>query len=408
MARHIHRLSDVKIRTLRKKGLHADGLGLYLKVTESGSKSWILRFAMGGKRRDMGLGVYPSISLAGARELAKDAHTAIQRGIDPVDFRRDRVAGTRSETKVTTFGEAGRRYMDAHEAGWKNEKHRWQWKQTLEDVAGPILGEMSVAAINTNHVLKVLEPIWHKKPETATRLRGRIEAVLDWCKARGLCSGENPARWRGHLDKLLPARAKFRKVKHHAALPWREIPEFMRELRAVQSISARALEFTILTAARTGETIGATSQEIDQRAATWTIPPERMKAGVEHRVPLTAAALATLDAVPRFEGNPYLFPGGRRGQGFSNMAMLKLLREMRPGMTVHGFRSSFRDWVAEMTSFPRELAEVALAHIVGNAVERAYQRGDLFEKRRKLMEAWADFCERGVTSAEVVRLHAHA
>lgn len=408
MARHIYRLSDVKIRALRKKGLHADGLGLYLRVRESGNKSWIFRFAIAGRRRDMGFGGYPAVPLTAARDLAKEAQIAIQRGIDPVEARLDRVAGIRSQAKVTTFGEAGRRYFDAHEAGWKNEKHRWQWRQTLEDVAGPILGEMSVAAIDTNHVLKVLEPIWHKTPETATRLRGRIEAVLDWSKARGLRNGENPARWRGHLDHLLPAPAKFRKIKHYAALPWRELPEFMCELRAVQSISARALEFTILTAARTGETIGATSREIDPRAATWTIPAGRMKAGVEHRVPLTTAALAALDAVPRFEGNPHLFPGGRRGQGFSNMAMLKLLREMRPKMTTHGFRSSFRDWVAEMTSFPRELAEVALAHAVGNAVERAYQRGDLFEKRRKLMEAWADFCARGVTVAEVVPLHARA
>jgi integrase len=265
----------------------------------------------------MGLGVYPSIPLTAARDLAKEAQIALQRGIDPVEARLDRVAGIRSQAKVTTFAEAGRRYMDAHEAGWKNDKHRWQWKQTLEDVAGPVLGEMSVGAIDTNHVLKVLEPLWHKTPETATRLRGRIEAVLDWCKARGLRNGENPARWRGHLDKLLPAPAKFRKVQHYAALPWRELPEFMRELRAVHSMSARALEFTILTAARTGETIGATLREIDQRAAAWTIPADRMKAGAEHRVPLTAAALAALDAIPRFDGNPHLFPGGRRGQGFS-------------------------------------------------------------------------------------------
>ena len=287
MARHIHRLSDVKIRTLRKKGLHADGLGLYLKVTELGSKSWIFRFGIAGKRRDMGLGVSPAISLAEARQLAKEAHAAISRGIDPVEARRERIAGTRSQAKVTTFEEAGRRYMDAHEAAWKNDKHRWQWKQTLQDLAGPILDEMSVAAIDTNHVLKVLEPLWHKTPETASRLRGRIEAVLDWSAARGLRSGENPARWRGHLDKLLPAPAKFRKVKHHAALHWRDVPEFLRELRAVQSISSRALEFTILTAARTGETVGATLREIDQRAAAWTIPAGRMKAGVEHRVPLT-------------------------------------------------------------------------------------------------------------------------
>ena len=235
-------------------------------------------------------------------------------------------------------------------------------------------------------MLQVLEPLWTTTPETASQLRGRIEQVLDWCKARGLSSGENPARWKNHLEKLLPARSKLSRVKHHAALSWRELPAFMRELRDAQSISARALEFTILTAARTGETIGATWGEIDQREAIWTIPAARMKGGVEHRVPLTAAAFATLDRGLRLAGNPFIFPGARRGLGLSNMSMLKVLRDMRPGLTTHGFRSSFRDLAAEATNVPREIAEMCLAHRAGSAVELAYRRGDVLEKRRHLMQ----------------------
>jgi integrase len=405
MARQIFRLSDTKIRSLRKKGLHADGQSLYLRITESGSKSWIFRFMLGGRRRDMGLGHYPSITLSEARELAREAHAAIQRGIDPVEARRERIAGARPQPKITTFQEAADLYIAAHECSWKNEKHRWQWRQTINDYAGPALGHLGVAAVSTHDVLKAIEPLWREKPETASRLRGRIEAVLGWAAARGLRSGENPARWRGHIGKLLPARAKVQKVQHHPALPWREVPDFVRELREIETISARALEFTMLTAARTGEVIGATWREIDRRNKSWLIPDDRMKAGVAHRIPLSAAAIALLDDLARLEDNPHIFPGARRAHGLSNMTMLKLLRQLRPGLTVHGFRSSFRVWAAEATNFPREIAEMCLAHQVGNAAERAYQRADLLEKRRKLMDAWAEYCGRD-TRGRIVPMHA--
>lgn len=396
MARQIFRLSDMKIKSLRKKGLHADGQSLYLRITDSGTKSWIFRFMLGGRRRDMGFGHYPSITLSEARELAREAHAAIQRGIDPVEARRERIAGARPQPKVTTFQEAADLYIAAHEKSWKNEKHRFQWRQTINDYAGPALGGLNVAAIGTHDVLKAIEPLWSEKSETASRLRGRIEAVLDWAAARGLRSGENPARWRGHIDKLLPARAKVRKVQHHPALPWQEVPALIGELRKMGTITAKALEFTILTAARTGEVIGASWDEIDGHSKSWVIPDERMKAGVRHRVPLSTATVALLDDLPRLEGNAHVFPGARRGRGLSSMTMLKLFQEFRPGLTVHGFRSSFRDWVGEATNFPREIAEMCLAHQVGTSVERAYQRGDLFEKRRKLMQAWTDFCGRDV------------
>jgi integrase len=376
MARHINRLSDLKIRALKHGGMFNDGDGLYLKVTEAGSRSWIFRYMQGGKRRDMGLGRYPGVSLAEARQLAKEAYVSIQRGVDPIEDRRAKVSAGRT-SKAVTFAEAAERYIVAHESGWRNAKHRYQWRQTLIAAhAGPILGEMDIAAIDANDILRVLEPIWTAKPDTATRTRGRIEAVLDWAKVRGLRDGENPARWKGHLKHLLPARNKQNGIQHYAALPWREMPEFMVQLRAIDAIGARALEFTILTAARTIETLGAQWSEIDFAASVWQVPGERMKAGKEHRVPLTAEALAILGDVPRLQGNPFIFPGAKKGRGLSNLAMLMTLRRIRPGLTVHGFRSSFRDWAAENTNFPREIGEAALAHTIGNAVERSYRRGD--------------------------------
>jgi integrase len=302
-----------------------------------------------------------------------------------------------------TFRQCAERMIASHEAAWKNPKHRAQWKATLATYAYPMFGDLSVAAVDNGLVLKVLEPLWTTKPETAGRVRGRIEAVLDWAKARGYREGENPARWRGHLDKLLPNRRKVRAVKNHAAMPYRDIPDFMAELRDHTGVSARALEFAILTAGRTSEVIGATWSEIDLKSGVWTIPASRMKAGKEHRVPLSAPALELLKALPR-EGQ-HVFMGGRAGKPLSNMALLELMRGMKPGFVPHGFRSTFRDWAAETTAFPSEVVEMALAHAISSKVEAAYRRGDLFEKRRALMTAWAHHCMPHLREENVVDLH---
>jgi integrase len=295
-----------------------------------------------------------------------------------------------------TFKDCAERYIEAHRPGWKNPKHAKQWPSTLEDYVYPVFGPIPVQAVDVGLVMKALEPIWKTKPETASRVRGRIESILDWATARGYRQGENPARWRGHLDKLLPARGKVQKVKHHAALPYGEMGDFVAELRGQEGVAARALEFLILTATRTGEVIGARWDEFDLAKKVWTVPGERMKAGKEHRVPLSERALAIIEEMKGqgVNDHPFLFPGGRPGKPLSNMAMLKLLQRMDRGdLTAHGFRSTFRDWAAEMTHFPTEVAEMALAHTVSDKVEAAYRRGDLFQKRRELMEAWARYCE---------------
>lgn len=320
------------------------------------------------------------------------------------------------EAKAVTFKQCARSYIKAHRAGWRNAKHAAQWEATLDTYAEPIIGSLPVHAIDTALVMKVLEQevkagpnepcasLWTVKPETASRLRGRIESILDWARVRGYREGENPARWRGHLDKLLPARSKVRTVRHHPALPHCELPEFISALRVQEGVAARALEFTILTAARTGEAIGARWSEIDRRNKVWTVPSSRMKSGKEHRVPLSARALAMLDEMAPLAaldgsqdaGEPFVFPGGRSGRPLSNMAFLMLLRRMkRSGLTAHGFRSSFRDWAAERTNYPREAIELALAHKIGDKVEAAYRRGDLFEKRRRLMAEWDRYCISG-------------
>ena len=390
MAKQTHKLTDLKIKALKKSGLHGDGDGLYLKLSPTGTRSWMFRFKIDGAPSKMGLGPYPAISLSEARNRARDARAQLVRSINPLVERRQRAA-QKTVKHAVTFAEATERYIAAQESSWRNTKHRQQWRNTLATYAAPVIGKTPVGEIVMDDVMRVIEPIWQTKPETASRVRGRIENVLDWAKVRGLRSGENPAAWRGHLSHVLPARNKARSVQHHAALPWRQMPQFMTALRANSSISAKALEFTILTAARTSEAVEAKWAEVDLEMGTWTVPKQRMKADREHRVPLTDAAVAALAALPRIEGNDYLFPGARKGRPLSNMAMLELLRGMRPGLTVHGFRSTFRDWAAEATSLPRELAEAALAHATGSAVERAYQRGDLFEKRRELMTAWAEF-----------------
>jgi len=391
--RTLNRLSTVKVARLNHKGMHADGGGLYLRISESGTKGWIFRFGENSRLHDMGLGPAHTISLARARELARECRELRLQGIDPIAHRRASLAARRaSEARAMTFKQCAEAYMASHEDAWRNARHREQWRRSLMMYVYPVFGELSVAAIDIGLVMKVIEPLWKTKTETGSRVRGRIESILDWARVRGFRSGENPARWRGHLDHLLPARSKLRRVKHFAALPYAEIGGFMAALRQQTSMGARALEFTILAAARTGEIIGATWDEIDLAARTWTIPGSRMKGGKEHKVPLSAAATAVLKDMAAIRHSEFVFPGARGGRPLSAMAMAMSLRRMRrDDLTTHGFRSTFRDWASERTSFPREVAEMALAHAIPSAVEAAYRRGDLFEKRRRLMEAWADF-----------------
>ncbi|CCD86706.1 putative phage integrase [Bradyrhizobium sp. ORS 285] len=396
MAHLVGRLTALKVTKVKKPGMYADGAGLYLQVTGDGentpAKSWIFRFTLRGRSREMGLGSFSIFGLGEARAKAAEYRRQVYEGIDPIEARRAQRAQAELEAAAAlTFKECTKQYLAAHSAGWRNAKHAAQWSSTLETYAEPVVGSLSVHSIDTALVMKIIEPLWSKKPETASRLRGRIEAVLDWATVRGFRQGENPARWRGHLDKLLPARAKVRKVKHHAALPYDELPAFMTALRAQDGVAARALEFLILTAARTGEVIGARPEEIKDNF--WTVPAGRMKASKEHRVPLSAAALAIVEKLRKEQGGAYLFPGGKRDNPLSNMAMLALLDRMgRSDLTAHGFRSTFRDWAAERTNYPNEVVEMALAHTINSKVEAAYRRGDLFEKRKSLMSDWATFC----------------
>jgi integrase len=404
------KLSAAKIAKLdlKKQAQYGDGRGLWLQVSAFGTRSWILRYMIAGRARVMGLGPYPEVTLAEARERAAGARKQIRDGIDPIDARREkRMAAKIEAAKLTSFAQCVEEYLETHESAWKNQKHRAQWRSTIATYAHPIIGKLPVAAIDTALVLKVLRPIWLKKPETASRLRGRIERILAWATVSEYRQGENPARWRGHLQEMLPAKTRVRNVKHHSALPYKDVPTFMAQLRGRDSISARALEFTILNANRTGEAIGAKWDEVDFSTKVWTVPADRMKAGKEHRVPLTDRAMEILKLLPRERENPYVFVSGKKGTALSNMAMLELLRGMSGnGYTVHGFRSSFRDWCAEQTNYPRELAEAALAHTLPDKVERAYQRGDLLEKRRRLMSEWAKFCAKPVAkSGDVVALH---
>jgi integrase len=395
MARQVQRLSARSVAAERKPGMHADGLGLYLYVSKSGAKSWIYRFMLRGRSRDMGLGGLDVVSLSEARERALEARKLVKAGIDPIEERNaERAREAVDAASRMTFADCARALIKSHEAGWRNPKHRQQWRNTLATYAYPVFGNLPVDTVDTGLVMKVIEPLWTTKTETASRLRGRIEAVLDWAAARGYRSGENPARWRGHLDKLLPRREKVQRVQHHPAMSYEDVAAFMQALRDREGFAARGLEFLILTAARPGEVYGAAWDEIDLDKAVWTIPDGRMKAGMEHRVPLTDRAIVLLQEMQRLRISNFVFPGQGPGRPLSNMAFLQLLKRMGHGdLTAHGFRSTFRDWAAERTSFPRELAEKALAHAVGNKVEAAYQRGDLFDKRRKLMDAWAQYCD---------------
>lgn len=369
------KLTHRRVQTLREPGRYADGGNLYLQITSSGSRSWAFRYMRHGKARQMGLGPVDLVSLSEARETARTLRRQLFDGIDPLEIKH-------SSAPSVTFEDAATRLVEALRPGWKNAKHAAQWPATLQTYAFPVLGAKAVDQITTDDVLACLEPIWTAKPETASRLRGRIQRVLDFAATRGWRKGENPARWTGHLAHMLPARSKVRAVRNHASIPWQDMPAFWTELTRRDSLSALALQFTILCAARTSETIGATWSELDDDV--WTIPGSRMKAGVPHRIPLVPAMVAVLNRVPRFDNEPRIFP-------VSNMAQLELLRGMQPGKTVHGFRASFKTWALEHTAHPREIIEHALAHTIVNKAEAAYIRGDALEKRRRLMIDWAEF-----------------
>jgi integrase len=407
MTKNIHRLTAMAVTHSSKPGLYPDGAGLYLRVARNGSKSWAFRFTLNGKPREMGLGGLTKVSLADARNKATEARRMLSDGYDPVTLRQEEEARRAAAEKQTaahsmTFDKCAEAYISAHEISWRNEKHRQQWRNTLTTYVSPVFGVTPVQNVDIDLVMKVIEPLWSVKTETARRVRGRIEVILDWARVRGYRTGENPARWRGNLDHLLPARSKVRAVKHHAALPYSEIGAFMQDLRKLEGASATALEFLILTVARTGEIIGARWPEIDLKNGIWIVPAVRMKSGREHRVPLSSAATAILKRMSASK-NDYVFSGRSPGTPLSNMALLMTLGRMNRGnVTAHGFRSTFRDWAAECTNFPREVVEMALAHVIEDKTEAAYRRGDLFEKRRQLMGEWTIFCATSSVHAKVL------
>ncbi|MCW2573560.1 MAG: Phage integrase [Frankiales bacterium] len=400
--RETNRLTVKAVESKKKPGHYADGGGLYLQVSAAGGKSWIFRYTSKAiltrngkpKEAEMGLGSLADVSLSAAREKRNDYRKLLQTGIDPLAAKKQGVADRAiAEARSSTFSECATAYIEAQRPSWKNAKHAEQWTNTIETYCGPIFGALPVQSVDTGLVLQVLGPIWKEKPETASRLRGRIERVIDWAKVRGYRDGENPARWRGHMDKLLPKMEKRKRVKHHPALPFANIADFTKSLRDRDGLAARALELLILTATRTNETVTARWAEFDLEAALWTIPPERMKSHREHRIPLPARAVAILKDLEKSKASEYVFPG-KPSKPLSNMALLALLGRMgKDDITVHGFRSTFRDWASERTSYSREVCEMALAHVVSDETEAAYRRSDLFDKRRRLLSDWAKFCE---------------
>ncbi len=397
-------LTALEVNRLESPGLHFVGgvAGLAMQVNTKGARSWILRIKMGAKRREMGLGGFPDVTLADARNAAQAAREKVREGVDPiVDAKALQSALIASQVAGVTFNHCVEEYIKAKEGEWSNVKHAQQWRNTMQTYAAPVVGKMLVRDINTPHILKVLNPLWSTKTETATRVRGRMESVIDWATAREYRTGTNPARWKGHLDKLLAKPRKITPVDHHAALPVAEIGKFMESLREHQGMGARALEFAILTAARSGEARGATWAEIDMPKRVWTIPAKRMKMRVVHRVPLSDAAVALLESLPKTAGNDLLFPGAR-GKQPSDMTLSAVMRRMDVAAVPHGFRSTFRDWCAEKTNFPREVAEAALAHGNRDETEAAYLRSDHYEKRCRLMKDWAAFCAKPAGKANVV------
>jgi len=412
------RLTMKRIARLKQPGRYGDGHGLYLQVVNKQNRSWLLRYERGGRERFMGLGPLHAFALQEARERAREARQLLADGIDPLDAKKaERAATAAAAAKTMTFAECAEAYFAQHRQKWRNAKHTRQFLSTLKQYAYAKIGNMAAAGIDTGTVLSVLEQhcpasrgfpagmFWQTRHSTADRVRARIEAVLEFATVRGYRTGENPARWRGHLRHALPARSEIAQAVHHAAMPYVDLPEFLATLRGRAGIGARALEFLILTAARTNEVIGARRDEIDLEGKIWTVPAGRMKAGREHRVPLSRAAIELLQALPMEDGNTHIFLGPSAGGGLSTMAMpTALKRAGRSDVTIHGFRATFKTWASERTNFPSHVVELALAHTIGNAVERAYRRGDLFEKRRKLMEAWARYCMTNPAASEVIPL----
>jgi integrase len=395
MARQYRRLTVARLGKLKSTpGKHADGDGLYLTVTRKGAASWSFRYMRGGGAHWHGLGPLRDLTLAQARDAAQRCRQLLREGLDPIEERRaKRLTQAVDAARSLTFRECAEAYVKAHEAGWRNAEHRRHWWVTLETYVNPTIGALPVNTIDTAIVMKCLEPIWLEKTETASRTRGRIEAVLGWATSRGFRSGDNPARWKGHLENLLPARSKVRNIAHHAALPYSEIGDFIGELRDQEGVAARALEFLILTVARRGEVVGAKWSEIDLDKRLWTVPAGRTKRNREHRVPLSGQAVEILEEMQKLRDGEFVFTGIHPVRPLGDEALPKALQRVgRTNVTVHGFRSCFRDWAAELTNFPREVAEMALAHAVSDKTEAAYRRGDLFEKRRQLAEAWAKFC----------------
>ena len=416
MARQQQRLSALQVGKLSKPGLHGDGGGLTLQITATGAKSWLFRYMVAGKPYGMGLGPTPTVSLAEARQKALDARKLLVDGINPLVAKKQ-IADALTTAKMRTFNQCAAAYIQKHKAGWKNAKHADQWTNTVKTYASPVLGDLPVADVDTGLVVKCLAPIWESKTETASRLRGRIESVLDWATTSGYRSGENPAHWKGHLENLRATISRSSRTRNHPSLPWQRIAAFMAALRAREGVSARAVEFSILTASRSGEVRGARWAEFDLPGKVWTIPAERMKARREHEVPLSDAALALLESMPK-DGD--IVFAGIKGQPLSDMSLTAVIRRMNggdipvwvdangDGVTVHGFRSTFRMWAAETTNYPREVAEHALAHQLPDAVERAYQRGSQFTKRAALMADWAAFCMTVLPDAVVKPIRAAA
>ena len=408
MPKRARELSPIEVKRLTRPGLHAVGgvSGLFLRVKETGARSWILRVKVGNRRRDIGLGAFPEVSLADARSKARDMREQIRSGIDPVAAKNAaRDALMAAQARELTFEQAARRCHAAKESEFRNAKHRKDWISALERHAFPVIGERHVAEIDLPDVLRVVEPIWTTKTETATRVRQRIESVLTWATVSGYRSGENPARWDGNLREVLPNPSKIRKVKHHQAIPWQKVPDFVQKLRDREGTAARALEFAILTAARSSEVRLATWSEIDLQARTWTVPGDRIKAGKAHTVPLSDRAVEILESMERRSDSPYLFPAVRGGPQ-SDAALSALLKRMKVDAVPHGFRSSFKDWARNRTAYPDEVSELALAHVNSDATRAAYARDELLPQRTRLMAEWAKFCETVEAAGDVVAIRA--
>lgn len=399
MPKQTKELTAIEVKRLTEPGRHPVGTvpGLYLWVRDTGTKNWVLRTMVKGKRADIGLGGYPGVTLADAIKRARGVRDDIAQGSDPLAKKKA------AKAELMTFQRAADEYITLHRASWKNAKHAQQWENTLATYVYPTIGTLPVKDVKTEQIKDILTQHWNTKNETMVRVRNRIELVLSWAMASGHRErGLNPAAWRGHFDKILPKPSKVNNRKHHAAMPWQDVPEFMRKVSQVEGMSARCLEFTILTACRSGESRGATWEEIDLNGKVWNIPAERMKAGRAHRVPLSDRVVKLLEALPRIEGEPLVFPGSKENTPLSDMSLTMLLRRHATGVTAHGFRSSFRDWAAETTSYPGEVCEMALAHAVGDAVEAAYRRGDLFAKRAALMQDWAAYATKPPEAAGTV------